>query len=70
MRIGRAAAAWESSRLRDEEWQRAVDALQERAASSASRTALSIYPWDIVTEIETRLESPQAMLLCRARTAR
>src|SRR5262249_22558110 len=27
------------------------------------RTALSIYPWDIVTEIETRLESPQAMLL-------
>ena len=25
--------------------------------------ALSIYPWDIVTEIETRLESPQAMLL-------
>src|SRR5262249_56610474 len=28
-----------------------------------TRTALSIYPWDIVTEIETRLESPQAMLL-------
>ena len=25
--------------------------------------ALSIYPWDIVTELETRLESPQAMLL-------
>ena len=25
--------------------------------------ALSIYPWDIVTEMETRLESPQAMLL-------
>ena len=24
---------------------------------------LSIYPWDIVTEMETRLESPQAMLL-------
>ena len=25
--------------------------------------ALSIYPWDIVTEIERRCESPQAMLL-------
>ena len=25
--------------------------------------ALSIYPWDIVTEMERRLESPQAMLL-------
>ena len=37
--------------------------LSERAAASGARTALSIYPWDIVTEIETRLESPQAMLL-------
>ena len=25
--------------------------------------ALSIYPWDIVTEMERRLENPQAMLL-------
>ena len=25
--------------------------------------ALSIYPWDIVTEMQTRLEHPQAMLL-------
>jgi hypothetical protein len=24
---------------------------------------LSIYPWDIITEMERRLESPQAMLL-------
>ncbi len=24
---------------------------------------LSVYPWDIVTEMETRLQSPQAMLL-------
>jgi hypothetical protein len=24
---------------------------------------LSIYPWDIVTELERRIESPQAMLL-------
>ena len=40
-----------------------MEALRERAAASGSRIALSIYPWDIVTELETRLESPQAMLL-------
>src|SRR5215472_7593830 len=47
----------------DEDWRQAVAALSERAAATGTRTALSIYPWDIVTEIETRLESPQAMLL-------
>ena len=64
MRIGRAAAAWSHLACSDEEWRRAVDALQKRAQSSASRTALSVYPWDILTEVETRLASPQAMLLC------
>jgi MoaA/NifB/PqqE/SkfB family radical SAM enzyme len=64
MRIGRAAAAWNSLACSDQDWRRAVDALEQRARSSAGRTALSIYPWDIITEIETRLESPQAMLLC------
>jgi MoaA/NifB/PqqE/SkfB family radical SAM enzyme len=64
MRIGRAAAAWDHLACSDEEWRRAVDALQERAQSSGRRTALSVYPWDILTEIETRLASPQAMLLC------
>ena len=62
MRIGRAAAAWESLGCSDDEWQVAVAALRERAASRGGPT-LSIYPWDIVTEMETRLESPQAMLL-------
>ena len=47
----------------DDDWQRAVAALEARKASTGTRMALSIYPWDIVTEIETRLESPQAMLL-------
>jgi hypothetical protein len=64
MRIGRAAAAWNHLACSDEEWRRAVDALQERAQSSGRRTALSVYPWDILTEIEVRLENPQAMLLC------
>jgi hypothetical protein len=39
-----------------------VEALEARSAAGSAVT-LSIYPWDIVTEIQTRLESPQAMLL-------
>jgi MoaA/NifB/PqqE/SkfB family radical SAM enzyme len=63
MRIGRAAAAWDMLACSDDEWQRAAAALRERAATVSGGPALSIYPWDIVTEMETRLESPQAMLL-------
>jgi MoaA/NifB/PqqE/SkfB family radical SAM enzyme len=63
MRIGRAAAAWDAIACSDEDWQRAADALRDRAAGTSARIALSIYPWDIVTEMERRLESPQAMLL-------
>jgi MoaA/NifB/PqqE/SkfB family radical SAM enzyme len=63
MRIGRAAAAWDALGPSDAEWQGAVATLRERAAARAAGPALSIYPWDIVTEIETRLENPQAMLL-------
>ena len=63
MRIGRAAADWQRIACSDEEWQRAVAALKERAEATSAGIALSIYPWDIATEIETRLEHPQAMLL-------
>jgi MoaA/NifB/PqqE/SkfB family radical SAM enzyme len=63
MRIGRAQANWASLACGDEDWQRAVVALQERARLAPSGPRLSIYPWDIVTEIERRLENPQAMLL-------
>jgi MoaA/NifB/PqqE/SkfB family radical SAM enzyme len=63
MRLGRAAQDWSRMACGDEDWQRAVVALKERAASTGARMALSIYPWDIVTELEIRLESPQAMLL-------
>ena len=63
MRIGRAAAAWSDIAVSDSEWQRAADNLRAHSASHNYRLALSIYPWDIVTEMETRLESPQAMLL-------
>jgi MoaA/NifB/PqqE/SkfB family radical SAM enzyme len=63
MRIGRAAAAWDTLACSDVEWQRAVAALRERTATGRGGPALSIYPWDIVTEMQTRLEHPQAMLL-------
>jgi MoaA/NifB/PqqE/SkfB family radical SAM enzyme len=63
MRLGRAAADWQRLACSDAEWTRAVAALRERAAATAPGVALSIYPWDIVTEMETRLEHPQAMLL-------
>ena len=63
MRLGRAAQAWDRLACSDDEWRRAVDALRERAATSGADIALAIYPWDIVAELETRLESPQAMLL-------
>jgi MoaA/NifB/PqqE/SkfB family radical SAM enzyme len=63
MRLGRAASDWERICCSDDDWVRAVAALRERAASTRGAIALSIYPWDIVTEIETRLEHPQAMLL-------
>lgn len=63
MRIGRAAARWEQLACSDDDWRRAVDALTDRAVSLGSRIALSIYPWDILTEMRKRLESPQAMLL-------
>ena len=62
MRIGRAAAQWDRLACTDESWQQAVEGLRRRA-SDVPGIALSIYPWDIVTEMERRLESPQAMLL-------
>ena len=63
MRIGRAALAWDAIGLSDDAWQRAADALRAHAQACVTRIDLAIYPWDIVTEMETRLASPQAMLL-------
>jgi MoaA/NifB/PqqE/SkfB family radical SAM enzyme len=63
MRIGRAATDWDRICCSGDEWVRAVAALRARAAAGSAAISLSIYPWDIVTEIETRLEHPQAMLL-------
>ena len=63
MRIGRAAAAWDSLACDSLEWERAVLRLRERERALGAGLRLCIYPWDIVTEMERRLQSPQAMLL-------
>jgi MoaA/NifB/PqqE/SkfB family radical SAM enzyme len=63
MRIGRAAAAWDTLACTDVEWQHAVAALRERAATGAAGPALSIYPWDIVTEMQTRSISAGMLLV-------
>ena len=64
MRLGRAALSWDRLAPTEGEWVEAVGRLRERAgAATGARMALSIYPWDILTELRTRLESPQAMLL-------
>ncbi len=63
MRLGRAALNWDTLACDAEDWERTAQALRERSHSLGSPVRLSIYPWDIVTEMERRLESPQAMLL-------
>ena len=62
MRIGRAALAWDAIGLSDDAWQRGARAARARAHARRTHRP-RIYPWDIVTEMETRLASPQAMLL-------
>ena len=63
MRLGRAAADWDRLACSPQEWERAALSLREHAGAGERGTRLAIYPWDIQTEIERRLESPQAMLL-------
>ena len=63
MRLGRAARDWDRIAPSEAQWLEAVANLRARAEATGPATALSIYPWDILTEIRTRLENPQAMLL-------
>jgi MoaA/NifB/PqqE/SkfB family radical SAM enzyme len=46
MRIGRAAADWARIACSNADWQRQVQALQERARSLDTKTKLSIYPFE------------------------
>jgi len=63
MRLGRAAHAWREMACSDEQWHGAVEQLTARALDHEGEIALSIYPHDILREMELRLESPQAILL-------
>jgi hypothetical protein len=64
MRLGRAAAAWETLAPDADAWAEATAELRARAARHRNApTRLSIYPHDIEREIVERLESPQAMML-------
>jgi MoaA/NifB/PqqE/SkfB family radical SAM enzyme len=63
MRLGRAAAGWGGLACDDATWKAAEAALRERADEMSSDITLSIYPWDIVDELDERLVSPQAMML-------
>ena len=62
MRLGRAALDWQNLAPSPPDWAATVEALEARAAA-AGGPRLAIYPWDIETEIQRRLESPQAMIL-------
>ena len=63
MRLGRAALSWGQVAPTDAQWREAVERLREHAAARGTPVPLSIYPWDILQELRTRLASPQAMLL-------
>lgn len=63
MRLGRAAADWPRLACNAAQWERAVERLSARARELAAATALAVYPWDILTEMERRRACPQAMLL-------
>ncbi|MBK5922133.1 hypothetical protein CCR80_13915 [Rhodothalassium salexigens] len=64
MRIGRAAFDWANMAPDADDWKRTVEALEARArVHGQDTTRLSIYPWDIESEIQQRLDSPQAMML-------
>ena len=63
MRLGRAARAWGTLAPSDEDYRRAIEALEKRAARRQGGPKLSVYPWDIRAEMSARLESPQAMVL-------
>jgi MoaA/NifB/PqqE/SkfB family radical SAM enzyme len=63
MRLGRAALDWERLAPSDEDWRACVAALKDVESRLGNRTRLSVYPWDILVEMKTRLDSPQAMIL-------
>ncbi len=63
MRLGRAAAAWDTLAATDAQWNQAVAALKAAEKASGGKPRLACYPWGIQHEMKTRAQSPQAMTL-------
>ncbi|PPQ29593.1 radical SAM protein [Rhodopila globiformis] len=63
MQLGRAAWAWDTLACDEETWRDAAMTLRARAIALGGGLMLSIYPWGILTELDKRIESPQAMML-------
>ena len=59
MRLGRAAAAWDRLACDDAAWDDAAMALRAtRRGAGRRHSLLSIYPWDILTELERAARKP------------
>ena len=63
MRLGRAAESWSSLSCSAEDWAEAVREIEAEAEKTANKPRLACYPWGIQSEMATRAESPQAMML-------
>lgn len=62
MRLGRAARDWQNLAPNAADWAATAETLEARSGV-ANGPRLAIYPWDIESEIQRRLENPQAMML-------
>jgi len=63
MRIGRAAKNWDILCSSEEEYQKFFDVLQKKTAAYEGKMKIYYYPYDVLKELEYRLESPSASLL-------
>lgn len=63
MRIGRAAKNWDILCASDEEYETFFAVLKEKVAAYEGKMKIYYYPYDVLKELEYRLESPSASLL-------
>jgi MoaA/NifB/PqqE/SkfB family radical SAM enzyme len=63
MRIGRAAQNWDVICPSEEEYAKFFDILQEKTERYKGKMKIYYYPYDVIEELQYRLESPSASLL-------
>lgn len=63
MRIGRAAKNWEILCSSNEQYEKFFALLQEKTTAYEGKMKICYYPYDVLEELEYRLESPSASLL-------